>query len=57
MPPDTVEEALKNEINELRETQPRKRSRKTNTKAPQQVTQKHPHQVTLKVSLHSQQGQ
>ena len=34
MPPDTVEEALMNEINELRETQPRKRSRKTNTEVP-----------------------
>ena len=58
MPPDTVEEAqaLKNEIDKLKETQPRKRSRKTNTKAPHQVTQKHPHQVILKVIVHGQQG-
>ena len=33
MSPDTVEEALRNKIDELRETQPKKRSRKTNTEA------------------------
>ena len=39
MPPDTVEEALKNEINKLWETQPRKRSRKTNTTPPPNDTE------------------
>ena len=56
MPPATVGEALNNEIDELRETQPKKRSRKT-LMCPHQVTQKHTHQVLLKVILQGQQGQ
>ena len=52
MLPDIIEEALKNKIDELKVTEARKRSSKTNSKPPYQVTQKHSQQVTLKVILH-----